>query len=72
MTTQKLEIKLHDNSRVVISLPDTGTISLETYRPGFTKDGHGYLLRGTEILSSEDISALVSLLTSGAQRQEAA
>ena len=70
MTTQRVEIRLHDHSLVQVSKTDAGTIYLETYRPGFTKDGHGYLLRGSVILSDEHVRGLLALLSNG-QREAA-
>ena len=50
MTTQKLEIPLHDKSQVVISRTDTGTIYVELYQPKTLREGHGYTLCGPAAL----------------------
>ncbi len=72
MTTDKLEIPLHDRSLVRVSRTDAGAIYVEVYGPGHAKDGHGMLLRGSTLLTNADISALLTLLTTDAQPQEAA
>jgi len=71
MTTEKLEIPLHDRSFVQVSLTDLGTIYLELYAPGTLKDGHGFILKGSTLLGEETLGALRELLTSPREREAA-
>ena len=71
MTTQKLEIKLHDNNRVVVSRTDTGAIYLELYQPGMARDGHSIILKDSALLTDETRETLVSVLASPVKREAA-
>jgi hypothetical protein len=71
MITQKLEIRLHDNSQAVISRTDGGQVYVEVYGPGFATDGHGFILRGSALLDEATRNALVTLLASPAERKAA-
>lgn len=65
-----MEFKLSDNSNVSLTWLTDNRLKLELYQPRTLRDGHGMLLRGSAILSEADISALVALITSPAERKD--
>lgn len=58
-----VEIRLHDNSKVVFSWVRPGLLSVELWRPGHLKDGHGWLLRGSALLDGEELKRFLDALT---------
>jgi hypothetical protein len=65
----RMEITLHDHSRLVFTCARTGLLNVELYQPGTLRDGHGHLLRGSTQLVGEDLKAFVSAIV-GPQEPE--
>jgi hypothetical protein len=56
------EIRWFDNSRLVLSWIRPGVLSVELWRPGHLKDGHGWWLAGSTILDSKQLREVVALV----------
>ena len=58
-----MEITLHDNSKLAFTRVRPGLLSVELYRPGNLKDGHGWLLHGSTLLEGEELREFLAALT---------
>jgi hypothetical protein len=58
-----LELVLDDRSKLVFIRLRTGAVAIQTWRPGQARDGHGYLLAGSTILSAKEVTRLCARLT---------
>ena len=45
-----MEITLHDRSKLTFQWVKPGLLSVELWRPGHLRDGHGWLLRGSALI----------------------
>jgi hypothetical protein len=59
---EAVEIRLHDNSKIVFSWTHAGCLSVELLRPMTLRDGHGYAVVGSTILGIEETQNLLRQL----------
>jgi hypothetical protein len=57
-----MEITLHDHSRIHFKWIRPGVLSIELWKPGFLKDGHGLLLKGACYLDGAALEQLLRTL----------
>lgn len=57
-----MEVKLTDNSRLRLDWTRGGSLSVQLFRPGNLRDGHGYLLSATAILDGEALNAFLDAM----------
>jgi hypothetical protein len=53
------ELKLDDNSKLLFIPLQSKNIAIQCWRPGQARDGHGYLLAGSAMLSEADADQLI-------------
>jgi hypothetical protein len=63
-------LRLDDNSRITF-VPTKDGVAIQLFQPGFLKDGHGFLLRGTTHLTREHVQQLFAELLYGEARDRA-
>ena len=63
------EIVLHDNSKLTFTWARPGLLSVELWKPGNRRDGHGWLLQGSTLLAGEDLEQFIAAIT-GTQEPE--
>jgi len=57
-----MEILLHDRSRLTFTWVKPGLLSIELWKPGHLRDGHGWLLRGSTLLEGEELGQFVAAI----------
>jgi hypothetical protein len=57
------ELMLDDRSKLVFIRLRTGAVAIQTWRAGQARDGHGYLLAGSTILSAKEVARLCARVT---------
>ncbi len=65
-----MEIKLTDNSKIHLKWVNTDRLVLELHRPATLKDGHGFLLVGSAVLSGDELTAFMAEVSRTQDTQE--
>jgi hypothetical protein len=61
------EVRLHDHSKLVLQWIRPGLLSVEVWKPGSLKDGHGWLLQGSTLLDGESLQVIGALFSGDAR-----
>jgi hypothetical protein len=56
------ELRLDDRSKLVFIPLRGGGLSIQSWRPGQARDGHGFLLSGSALLSEQEVATLIASL----------
>jgi hypothetical protein len=62
-----LEIRLDDNSKLTFEWARLGLLSVQLSRPGFTRDGHGWIVRASALLDGPDLENFLDGLAPSAE-----
>jgi hypothetical protein len=57
-----MEITLHDNSKLTFTWIRPGLLNVELYQAGTLRDGHGWLLKGSAILTGKEVDQFLDSL----------
>lgn len=66
-----MEIKLSDNSKLVLTHLADNRLKIELYQPRTLRDGHGYTFSGQAVLESETLNSLLAGLNQHQDREAA-
>jgi hypothetical protein len=57
-----MEITLHDHSRLVFTWARPGLLNVELYQPSTLRDGHGLILKGSQLLAGEELEHFIAVI----------